>query len=75
MCDGRGPDGPGLVPQTRLLDGRILVEPIAMAAPKGRDPAAVAALSRFVEEAKSSGQVKEAIERAGLRGVLVAPMK
>jgi polar amino acid transport system substrate-binding protein len=62
-------------PGARLLDGRILVEPIAMAAPKGRDPAAVAALSRFVEEAKSSGQVKEAIERAGLRGVLVAPMK
>lgn len=62
-------------PGARLLDGRILVEPIAMAAPKGRDPAAVAALSRFVEDARSSGQVKEAIERAGLRGVVVATSK
>lgn len=59
----------------RLLDGRILVEPIAMAAPKGRDPAAASAIARFVEEAKGSGQVKDAIERAGLRGVVVAPLK
>lgn len=62
-------------PGARLLDGRILVEPIAMAAPKGRDPAAAAAMARFVEEAKGSGQVKDAIERAGLRGVVVAPLK
>lgn len=62
-------------PGARLLDGRILVEPIAMAVPKGRDPAAVAATSQFVEEAKRSGQVKEAIDRAGLRGVVVAPPK
>ncbi|MGZ8274042.1 MAG: transporter substrate-binding domain-containing protein [Burkholderiaceae bacterium] len=62
-------------PGARLLDDRILVEPIAMAAPKGRDPTAVAALSRFVEDAKGSGQVKEAIDRAGLRGVVVAPVK
>ncbi|MGZ8255627.1 MAG: transporter substrate-binding domain-containing protein, partial [Burkholderiaceae bacterium] len=62
-------------PGARLLDDRILVEPIAMAAPKGRDPNAVAALSRFVEDAKGSGQVKQAIDRAGLRGVVVAPVK
>jgi polar amino acid transport system substrate-binding protein len=62
-------------PGARLLDDRILVEPIAMAVPKGRDPAAVAAASQFVEEAKRSGQVKEAIDRAGLRGVVVAPLR
>jgi len=62
-------------PGARLLDGRIMVEPIAMAVPKGRDPAASVALAQFVEEAKSSGLVKDAIERAGLRGVVVAPLK
>jgi polar amino acid transport system substrate-binding protein len=60
-------------PGARLLDGRIMVEPIAMAVPKGRDPAAASAIAQFVEEAKRSGQVKVAIERAGLRGVVVAP--
>jgi len=62
-------------PGARLLDGRIMVEPIAMAVPKGRNPAAAVALAQFVEEAKSSGLVKDAIERAGLRGVVVAPLK
>jgi polar amino acid transport system substrate-binding protein len=62
-------------PGARVLDGRILVEPIAAAVPKGRDPVAAREVAQFVEDAKSSGQVKSAIERAGLRGVVAAPLK
>jgi polar amino acid transport system substrate-binding protein len=62
-------------PGSRVLDGRILVEPIAMAVPKGRDAAAGSYVGRFVEQAKAEGLVKSAIERSGLRGVVVAPLK
>lgn len=62
-------------PGARVLDGRILVEPIAMAVPKGRDPAAASAVAKFVEEAKRAGLIKAAIEKAGLRGVVVAPLQ
>ena len=61
-------------PGSRVLDGRILVEPIGMGVPKGRN-AAAAYVGKFVEEAKAEGLVKSAIERAGLRGVVVAPLK
>ena len=62
-------------PGSRVLDGRIFVEPIGIAVPKGRDAAAASYVSRFVEEAKAEGLVQSAIERAGLRGVVVAPLK
>jgi polar amino acid transport system substrate-binding protein len=62
-------------PGSRVLDGRILSEPIGMGVPKGRDTAAAAYVGKFVEEAKAEGLVKSAIERAGLRGVGVAPVK
>jgi polar amino acid transport system substrate-binding protein len=62
-------------PGSRVLDGRILVEPIGMGVPKGRDTAAAVYVGKFVEEAKAEGLVKSAIERAGLRGVVVAPLK
>jgi len=61
-------------PGSRVLDGRIFVEPIGMGVPKGRAAAAVY-VGKFVEEAKAEGLVKSAIERAGLRGVVVAPLK
>ena len=61
-------------PGSRVLDGRILAEPIGMSVPKGRDSAALY-VGRFVEEAKAEGLVKSAIERAGLRGIVVAPLK
>jgi len=63
------------LPGSRVLDGRILVEPIGMGVPKGRDAPAASYVGTFVEEAKASGLVKSAIERAGLRGVVVAPLK
>lgn len=60
-------------PGSRVLDGRILVEPIGMGVPKGRDGAAAVYVGQFVLDAKAKGIVKTAIERAGLRGVVVAP--
>jgi len=62
-------------PGSRVLDGRLLVETAAMGVPKGRNPAGVAYLTRFTEEAKAEGLVQQAIERARLRGVSVAPGK
>lgn len=61
-------------PGSRVLDGRILVEPIGMGVPKGRNAAAVY-VGKFVEDVKEAGLVKSAIEQAGLRGVVVAPPK
>ena len=62
------------LPGSRVLDGRPGIDPHAMAMPKGRD-LGVAYVSQFIEDAKSEGLVKAAIERAGLRGVVVAPLK
>jgi len=62
-------------PGSRVLDGRFLVEPLGMGVPKGRNPAAADYVSVFVEEAKATGRVKSAIDGAGLRGVVVAPLK
>lgn len=60
-------------PGSRLLEGRILAEPIGMGTPKGRDRAAAVYVNNFVEQLKAEGFVKSAIARAGLRGVVVAP--
>ena len=62
------------LPGSRVLDGRPGIDPHAMAVPKGRN-VGIAYARRFIEEAKSEGLVKAAIERAGLRGVIVAPLK
>lgn len=63
----------------RLLDSRVLAGRFAsvqhaMVIPKGRDLGA-AYLRKFIEEAKSEGLVKAAIERAGMRGAVVAPLQ
>jgi polar amino acid transport system substrate-binding protein len=62
------------LPGSRVLDGRPGIDPHAMAMPKGRGPGAAYA-RQFIEDAKSEGLIKAAIERAGLRGVIVAPLK
>src|SRR5438034_6122330 len=62
------------LPGSRVLDGRPGIDPHAMVIPKGRDPG-VAYARRFVEDAKSQGLVKAAIERAGIRGAVVAPLE
>jgi polar amino acid transport system substrate-binding protein len=61
------------LPGSRVLDGRPGTEEQAMALPKGRGPAALAYARRFIEDAKATGLVQRAIDRARLRGVVVAP--
>jgi polar amino acid transport system substrate-binding protein len=61
-------------PNSRVLEGRIFAEPLGIGVPKGRNAAAAVYVGKFVEEAKAEGLVKSAIERAGLRGVVVAPL-
>jgi polar amino acid transport system substrate-binding protein len=60
------------LPDSRVLDGRPGVDPHAMAMPKGRD-SGVAYGRQFIEDAKSEGLVKAAIDRVGMRGAVVAP--
>ena len=61
------------LPGARVLDGRPGIDPHAMAMPKGRG-LGVAYARKFVENAKSEGLVNAAIERAGMRGAVVAPL-
>lgn len=60
------------LPGSRVLDGRAGVDPHAMVMPKGRDPG-MAYARKFIEDAKAEGLVKSAIERAEIRGAVVAP--
>jgi polar amino acid transport system substrate-binding protein len=60
------------MPGSRVLEGRIFAERIAIAVPKGQD-VSMAYVRRFVEDVKSSGLVKDWIDKAGLRGVVPAP--
>lgn len=62
------------LPGSLLLEGRSGGEETGIAIPKGR-PGSAAYVRAFVEHAKSEGLVKAAIERADLRGVVVAPLK
>lgn len=58
----------------RLLPGRFMVIEQAMAVPKGRT-AGQAWLSGFIEAAKASGFVGDALRRHGIEGALVAPAR
>lgn len=61
------------LPGSRVLEDRFGVIRLAASVPKGH-AGRVAYISEFIEEAKGSGLVQQAIERAGLRGVVqVAP--
>lgn len=62
------------LPGSRVLDGWAGIDPHAMAMPKGRGPG-VAYARQFIEDAKSEGLVKAAIERVGMRGAVVAPLE
>jgi polar amino acid transport system substrate-binding protein len=61
----------GKRPGTRILDGRLLIEPIGIGVARSRPAAAVQRLARFIEQAKASGAVADAVRRAGLTGVSV----
>jgi polar amino acid transport system substrate-binding protein len=60
------------LPGSRVLEGGPGLDPHAMVMPKGREPGTAFA-RQFIEDAKSGGLVKAAIERAGMRGAAVAP--
>jgi polar amino acid transport system substrate-binding protein len=60
------------LPGSRVLEGRPGIDPHAMVMPKGRD-LGLAYARKFVEDAKSEGLIKAAIERVGMRGAVVAP--
>jgi len=56
---------------SRALAGRWGLENFAIGIPKGRE-AALPWVSSFVRDAKANGAVARAVERAGLRGTVVA---
>jgi polar amino acid transport system substrate-binding protein len=60
------------LPGSRVLEGRPGIDPHAMVMPKGRE-AGLAYARQFIEDAKSGGLVKAAVERVGMRGAVVAP--
>jgi len=60
------------VPGSRVLPGRFLALPQAIAVPPDRE-AALGYLNDFVARAKATGEVQRAIDRAGIPGAVVAP--
>ena len=60
------------LPGSRVLDGRAGVDPHALVMPKGRT-AGLTYARQFIEDAKAEGRVQTAIDRAGMRGAVVAP--
>ncbi|MES2975671.1 MAG: transporter substrate-binding domain-containing protein [Pseudomonadota bacterium] len=58
------------IPGSRVLPGSFSTEHQSVAIPKGRD-AGVPFVVSFLEDARRSGLVKEAVERARLRGVIL----
>jgi polar amino acid transport system substrate-binding protein len=60
------------LPGSRILPGSYFNVPVAIAVGKDRPPAVADAARRFVEEAKASGFVQQAIERAAVPGVVVS---
>ncbi len=60
------------VPGSRVLDDRYAVALHALAVPKGSSDL-LRSIDEFMIEAKRSGLVERAIERAGLRGAQMAP--
>jgi len=59
------------LPGSRVFHGRFMAIQQALGIRKGHQ--AAEALSEFIEQAKASGLVAQAIERAGIRGGSVAP--
>jgi polar amino acid transport system substrate-binding protein len=61
-----------MFPGARIVDGGFQQTVIAIAVPKGR-PAALDYVTKFMEEAKASGAVRRAMDRAGMQDLAVAP--
>ena len=62
------------LPGSRVLEDHYGANLLGMVVPKGQ-AARLAYISEFIEQAKASGLVQQAIERAGLPGYKVAPAK
>jgi polar amino acid transport system substrate-binding protein len=62
------------LPGSRVLDDRYGANLLGMVVSKGQD-ARLAYIGEFIEQAKASGLVQQAIERAGLPGHRVAATK
>lgn len=65
----------GLAPQlpgARILDGHFHAAGTAVAVPKGK-PAAHAYVTRFIEEAKTNGILRRALDDAGFADLAMAP--
>jgi polar amino acid transport system substrate-binding protein len=62
------------LPGSRVLDDAFMVIQQAIGIPKGRD-AGAEYLCEFIEDAKASGFVAQAIAKAGIRGVSVPPAR
>jgi polar amino acid transport system substrate-binding protein len=60
------------LPGSRVIEGRFMVIQQAVGIPKGRE-AGARYLRDFIEHVKASGLVARAIDKAGIRGVSVAP--
>ena len=60
------------LPGSRVLEDRFAVNSHAAVVPKGQD-GRLSHINEFIDDAKASGLVNQIIERAGLRGVQVAP--
>jgi polar amino acid transport system substrate-binding protein len=60
-------------PGMRMLPGSFMTINQAMGLAAGRNPEALATLTRYVEEMKASGFVAEALKRHGIEGAAVAP--
>jgi polar amino acid transport system substrate-binding protein len=61
-------------PGARVIDGSFMVIAQASGVPKGR-PAAARYLREFIEDAKSSGFVAQALKQSGVSDATVAPPK
>jgi polar amino acid transport system substrate-binding protein len=57
------------LPGSRILEGRIGLENMALGIPKGRE-AGMAWLRRFAQEAMTDGSLERAVARAGVRGTV-----
>jgi len=60
------------IPGSRVLSDTFLNSTTAVCVPKGK-PAALAYVSEFIEQAKASGLVRNALDEMGLKSSIVAP--
>ena len=61
------------LPRSRVLEDHYGANLLGMVVPKGQT-ARLAYITEFIEQAKASGLVQQAIERSGLPGRQVAPV-